>query len=132
MTSFYVTGYGLWAFWFLAACAVGFGVFLTKGSDAASSYAAGYLLEMSLSVDNFCAFLLLFRLFNVRLSGMTRLSSTSPGRDFSVGPPSWPSDSQTRAPPPQVDPHHQGRVLQWGIIGAGVMRGIFIGIVPLE
>lgn len=42
-------------------------MFLAKGADAASSYAAGYLLEMSLSVDNFCAFLLLFRVFNVRL-----------------------------------------------------------------
>lgn len=66
MSSFHVSGYGLSGFWFLAACAVGFCVFLAKGSEAASSYAAGYLLEMSLSVDNFCAFLLLFRVFNVR------------------------------------------------------------------
>lgn len=75
MTSFLVSGYGLWAFWFLAAFAVGFGVFLTKGSDAASSYAAGYLLEMSLSVDNFCAFLLLFKVFNVRC-GCSSLSAS--------------------------------------------------------
>lgn len=71
-------GAGL-AFWDLA------------GPKVASKFAAGYLLELSLSVDNLFIFILIFTHYKV---------------------------------PPEF--HH--KVLSWGIYGAIVMRGIFIGL----
>jgi tellurite resistance protein TerC len=60
------------------------------GLAAALEFATGYVLELSLSVDNLFVFLVIFNFFAV-------------------------PDEQ------------QHRVLFWGIIGALVMRGIFIG-----
>ncbi|NBX01862.1 TerC/Alx family metal homeostasis membrane protein [bacterium] len=71
--------------------AVAFGFFLSHwhGSETAELFAAGYVLELALSVDNLFIFILVFAHFKI------------PG-------------------------HLQHRVLFWGIIGAVVMRAIFI------
>jgi tellurite resistance protein TerC len=73
------------------AIAVGFGalVLFWRGRPAALEFATGYLIELSLSVDNLFVFLLLFRYF-------------------------------------KVPAEQQHRVLFWGIIGALIMRGVFI------
>lgn len=47
------------------SCAFGAAIGATSGSDAASEYFAGYLLEQSLSVDNLFVFVLLFEYFQV-------------------------------------------------------------------
>jgi tellurite resistance protein TerC len=64
-------------------------VFLWRGRAAAVEFTAGYVVELSLSVDNLFIFLLIFRYFRVAAE-------------------------------------HQHKVLFWGIIGALVMRAIFI------
>jgi tellurite resistance protein TerC len=73
------------------ALAAGFAVFVYfwHGHRPALEFVTGYVLELSLSVDNLFVFLLLFRYFRV------------------------PAD-------------YQHKVLFWGILGALVMRGIFI------
>jgi tellurite resistance protein TerC len=72
----------------LAAC---FAILLYfwQGRTTTLEFTTGYLLELSLSVDNLFVFLLVFRYF-------------------------------------KVPPEYQHKVLFWGIIGALVMRGIFI------
>jgi tellurite resistance protein TerC len=74
-------------------CAVGFGaaVYAWFGKQRALEFAAAYLLEKSLSVDNLFVFVLVFGAFAV----------------------------------PRALQH---RVLYWGIIGALVMRGVFIAL----
>lgn len=74
------------------ALAAGFAVLLYfwQGHQAALEFVTGYVLEVSLSVDNLFLFLLIFNFFAV-------------------------PDQQ------------QHRVLFWGVIGALVLRGIFIG-----
>jgi tellurite resistance protein TerC len=74
------------------ALAIGFaGVLLFwQGHQSALEFVAGYVLELSLSVDNLFVFLVIFNFFAV--------------------------------PEPQ-----QHRVLFWGVIGALILRGIFIG-----
>ncbi|OUS45030.1 integral membrane protein TerC family-domain-containing protein [Ostreococcus tauri] len=47
------------------SCAFGAAIGATSGSDAASEYFAGYLLEQSLSVDNLFVFVLLFEYFQL-------------------------------------------------------------------
>lgn len=64
-------------------------VFFWHGRVAALEFTAGYIVELSLSVDNLFIFLLIFRYFRVAAE-------------------------------------HQHKVLFWGILGALVMRGIFI------
>ena len=71
------------------AAAFGAGIFAVKGVDSAFEYAAGYLVEESLSVDNLFVFILLFDFF-------------------------------------QVEQGLQKRCLNWGIIGALVMRAVMI------
>lgn len=73
------------------ALAAGFAVlvYFWHGRTPALEFITGYVVELSLSVDNLFVFLLIFRYFRV------------------------PS-------------HLQHRVLFWGILGALVMRGIFI------
>jgi tellurite resistance protein TerC len=68
-----------------------------QGGDAAGEYLAGYLIELSLSMDNVFVFAMLFAYFAVPAA-------------------------------------HQHRVLFWGVLGAIVLRGIFIvaGAVLLE
>ena len=77
------------ALWIAVAILFGVGIYDRSGSARALEYFTGYLVELSLSVDNVFVFLLLFTYF--------------------------------RVPKP-----HQHRVLFWGILGALVMRGVFI------
>jgi tellurite resistance protein TerC len=81
-----LTWSGVWI-----ALALGFAVavFFWHGRQAALEFSTGYLIELSLSVDNLFVFLLLFRYF-------------------------------------KVAGEYQHKVLFWGIVGALVMRGIFI------
>jgi tellurite resistance protein TerC len=74
------------------ALAAGFAVVLYfwQGHQVALEFVTGYLLEISLSVDNLFIFLVIFKYFAV-------------------------PDQQ------------QHRVLFWGVIGALILRGIFIG-----
>jgi tellurite resistance protein TerC len=78
------------AMWVALAAAFAGIVFFWQGHQAALEFVTGYVLELSLSVDNLFVFLLIFRYFTV----------------------------------PEEQQH---RVLFWGILGALVMRGIFIG-----
>lgn len=79
------------AIWIVIAQAFNVFIYATFGSDAAVEFLTGYVLELSLSVDNLFVFLLLFSYFKV------------------------PSA-------------YQHKVLFWGIIGAQVMRAVFIAI----
>ncbi len=80
----------LWsALWIALAAGFAASLFFWWGHAQALEFVTGYVLELSLSVDNLFVFLLIFRYFRV------------------------PSD-------------YQHRVLFWGILGALVMRGIFI------
>ena len=79
-----------WSFtWITLAAGFAVLVYFWRGRDAALEFTAGYLVELSLSVDNLFIFLLIFKYFRV------------------------PAD-------------FQHKVLFWGIIGALVMRGVFI------
>ena len=64
-------------------------LYFWQGHDSAVEFTTGYIIELSLSVDNLFIFILIFRYFQV------------------------PAD-------------HQHKVLFWGILGALIMRGIFI------
>jgi tellurite resistance protein TerC len=81
---------GFSALWVGLALLFGLGIYWRFGTDCALEYAAGYLIEKSLSVDNLFVFLLIFTSFRI---------------------------------PPEL----QHRVLFWGVLGALVMRGLFIG-----
>src|SRR6267143_3207568 len=65
-------------------------VYFWQGQQTALEFVTGYVVELSLSVDNLFIFLVIFRYF-------------------------------------AVPDEHQHRVLFWGILGALIMRGIFIG-----
>jgi tellurite resistance protein TerC len=75
--------------WILLAVSFAVLVYFWQGKQTAVEFTTGYVIELSLSVDNLFIFLLIFRYFKV------------------------PSD-------------YQHKVLFWGIVGALVMRGIFI------
>jgi len=75
--------------WIGMACAFAVLVYFWHGRGTAVEFVTGYVIELSLSVDNLFIFLLIFRYF-------------------------------------QVAPDHQHKVLFWGIVGALVMRAIFI------
>jgi tellurite resistance protein TerC len=77
--------------WVLLALLFAWGVFEKAGPKPASQFLAGYLLELSLSVDNLFVFLLLFSAY-------------------------------------QVPYRFLHKVLFWGILGAIVLRMIFIGV----
>src|SRR5580693_9377557 len=77
------------ALWAVLALAFAGLVFFWQGRQVALEFVTGYVLELSLSVDNLFIFLVIFRYFSV---------------------------------PEQ----HQHRVLFWGILGAMLMRGLFI------
>lgn len=64
-------------------------IFFWHGRVPALEFVTGYVIELSLSVDNLFVFLLIFRFF-------------------------------------QVPAGHQHKVLFWGILGALIMRGVFI------
>lgn len=75
--------------WIFAAMSFATVIGATKGYTSAVEFSSGYLLELSLSIDNLFVFLVLFEYFKV------------------------PKNSQ-------------GKVLNYGIIGAVVLRGLFI------
>jgi len=75
--------------WILLAGAFAILVYFWYGRTATLEFVTGYVIELSLSVDNLFVFLMIFRYF-------------------------------------RVDGPNQHRVLFWGIVGALVMRGIFI------
>jgi tellurite resistance protein TerC len=75
--------------WIALAGAFAVLVFFWHGRGDALQFVTGYVIELSLSVDNLFIFLVIFRYFKV------------------------PSE-------------HQRKVLFWGVLGALVMRGLFI------
>ena len=75
--------------WIGLACAFAGLVYFRYGHATAVEFVTGYVIELSLSVDNLFIFLLIFRYF-------------------------------------RVAPDHQHKVLFWGIVGALVMRAVFI------
>jgi tellurite resistance protein TerC len=79
-----------WAgLWIVLAAVFAVLVLFWHGRAQALQFVTGYVIELSLSVDNLFVFLVIFRYFNV---------------------------------PDQ----HQHKVLSWGILGALLMRGVFI------
>ena len=76
-------------FWVSISIVVNFIVFIIWGKESALEYLGGYVVELSLSVDNLFLFLMIFTSFNI----------------------------------PQ---EYQKRVLTYGIIGAMILRFIFI------
>jgi tellurite resistance protein TerC len=77
------------ALWIGLAAAFAVVVYFWQGHTATLEFVTGYVLELSLSVDNLFIFLLIFRYF-------------------------------------RVPAEYQHKVLLWGILGALVMRGVFI------
>lgn len=77
------------AFWFSLAMAFNIGIYFIKGKQAALEFLGGYIIELSLSVDNLFLFLLIFCCFG-------------------------------------IPPVYQRRVLNYGIVGAVLMRLFFI------
>jgi len=77
------------AVWIALAASFAVVIYFWHGHAATLEFVTGYVLELSLSVDNLFVFLLIFRYFRV------------------------PGD-------------YQHKVLFWGILGALVMRGVFI------
>ena len=75
--------------WIALAACFAVVVYFWHGRPAALEFVTGYVIELSLSVDNLFVFLLIFRYF-------------------------------------RVPPGHQHKVLFWGILGALVMRIVFI------
>jgi tellurite resistance protein TerC len=79
-----------WTFaWIGLAGAFAVLIYLRYGHATAVEFVTGYVIELSLSVDNLFIFLLIFRYFRVAAD-------------------------------------HQHKVLFWGIVGALMMRGVFI------
>jgi tellurite resistance protein TerC len=77
------------AVWIALAVIFAVVVFFWHGRTPALEFVTGYVIELSLSVDNLFVFLLIFRFFH-------------------------------------VPPVHQHKVLFWGILGALIMRAVFI------
>lgn len=77
------------AAWIGLACAFAAVMFFWRGRSEALQFVTGYVIEITLSVDNLFIFLVVFRYFN-------------------------------------VPDEHRHKVLFWGILGALVMRGVFI------
>jgi tellurite resistance protein TerC len=75
--------------WIAMAIAFAVVIYSWHGRTPSLEFVTGYVIELSLSVDNLFVFLLIFRYF-------------------------------------QVPPGHQHKVLFWGILGALIMRAIFI------
>ena len=77
------------AVWIALALAFNAGVYYWQGGEKALQFFTGYLVELSLSVDNLFVFLLVFGYFKVPVE-------------------------------------HRHKVLFWGILGALIMRAVFI------
>lgn len=76
-------------FWMCIALAFNVGIYMFLGQEKALSFLGGYIIELSLSVDNLFLFLLIFESYKI------------PGK-------------------------YQRRVLNYGIIGAIILRFIFV------
>ncbi len=83
--------------WFLVAMGFAAGIFHYQGQTKALEFLAGYLIELSLSMDNLFLFLMLFSVY-------------------------------------RIDCAYQRRILNWGLLGAVILRLIFIvlGIAMVE
>jgi len=81
---------GFSVMWVVLALVFAVIVHFWQGQQTALEFVTGYVVELSLSIDNLFVFLIVFRFF-------------------------------------AVDEEHQHQVLFWGILGALIMRGIFIG-----
>jgi tellurite resistance protein TerC len=77
------------AMWIALAFSFAVVIYFWRGRPATLEFVTGYVIELSLSVDNLFIFLLIFRYFRVSAA-------------------------------------HQHRVLFWGILGALIMRAVFI------
>src|SRR5437016_1983423 len=77
------------ALWVALAAIFAVVIYFWHGRTPSLEFVTGYVIELSLSVDNLFVFLLIFRYF-------------------------------------QVPPGHQHKVLFWGILGALIMRAVFI------
>ena len=77
------------AIWVALAAIFAVVIYFWHGRTPSLEFVTGYVIELSLSVDNLFVFLLIFRYF-------------------------------------QVPPGHQHKVLFWGILGALIMRAVFI------
>lgn len=129
------------------ATAFGAGVNQFMGADKALQYFAGYVVELSLSVDNLFVFLLLFNYFKVTskccygaidryYTGVCRIGigPTVDSTRRSLCRTSIAETSFLCGVGPviyvqmQVPLDYQKRVLSWGILGAVVMRAVFIAL----
>lgn len=64
----------LWTtFWVLVAVVFGSGVYLYQGQDKALEFFAGYLIELSLSIDNLFLFLMLFSIYKIDCKSQRRI-----------------------------------------------------------
>ena len=83
--------------WVVAALVFNAGIYLIHGQQKALEFLSGYVIELSLSVDNLFVFYLIFSQFKVSTAD-------------------------------------QSRILTWGVLGAQLMRAIFIlsGIALLQ
>jgi len=79
----------LTAVWMTLALLFNTGIYLELGREKALEFLAGYLIELSLSVDNLFVFIMIFSYFH-------------------------------------ISEKYQPKILKWGIIGALVLRAIFI------
>lgn len=61
------------AFWVLIALCFGIGVFYFEGQVKAMEFFAGYLIELSLSIDNLFLFLMLFSLYSIEPTHQRRI-----------------------------------------------------------
>ncbi len=77
--------------WIGLATVFGAGIFWQFGAERGLEFAAGYVIEKSLSVDNLFVFVVIFSAF-------------------------------------KIPAQYQHRVLFWGVLGALIMRAIFIGL----
>jgi tellurite resistance protein TerC len=77
--------------WIALASVFGAGIFWKFGAEHGLEFAAGYVIEKSLSVDNLFVFVVIFSAF-------------------------------------KIPAQYQHRVLFWGVLGALVMRAVFIGL----
>lgn len=80
--------------WVICALTFGAYIYWDQGSEPASLYLTGYVLEKALAVDNLFAFFLIFKSFGLTL---------------------------------QQNQPLQHRILYWGIIGAILLRVLFLG-----
>jgi len=75
--------------WIALALLFNAGIYFVHGPDKALQFLTGYVIELSLSVDNIFVFLLIFSYF-------------------------------------QIPPERQSKILFWGVLGAQLMRLVFI------